>query len=82
MRTLPKERPDSPDDKGGDWQSRHDWTLNGQEMAEGSDGSGNELDGMELGGERNESWREVKMGKARQNARKWGRKEGAQCRKK
>ena len=36
-----------------------------EEMAEGSDGSGNELE-MELGGGRSESCSEVKMGKARQ----------------
>lgn len=64
MRTLPKEKPESSDDKGGDWQSRHDWTVNGQDVADGGDRSGNEL-GIELGGGRNESWRQVKMGKAR-----------------
>lgn len=68
-RTLPKERPDSTDDKGRDWRNRHDRTLNGQEMAEGSDGSGNEL-GTELGGGRNESWIEVKMGKKARRERK------------
>ena len=44
-----RERPSSRNRSG--WHGR---TVNGQEMAEGSDGSGNEL-GMELGGGRSES---------------------------
>jgi len=38
-------------------------------MAEGSDGSGNEL-GMEQGGGRSESWSKVKTGNVNENARK------------
>lgn len=48
-------------------------TVNGQEMAEGSDGSGSEL-GMELSGGRIESWSEVKGGKARRKRKKLGEK--------
>ena len=47
--------------------------MNGQEMAEGSDGSGNYL-GMEQGGGRSESWSEVKIGKAKQKCKKVGQK--------
>ena len=56
-----------------DWQSRHDQTVNGQQMADGSDGSGNEL-GMEQDGRRSESWSEVKMGKARRKRKKVGQR--------
>ncbi|XP_059186385.1 uncharacterized protein LOC131969355 [Centropristis striata] len=45
----------------GGWQNR---IVNGQEMAEGSDGSGSELE-MEYGGGRDEGWNVVKGGKAK-----------------
>ena len=57
--------------KEGGWHGR---TVNGQEMAEGSDGSGNEL-GMELGGGRSESWSKVNTGNVKRKRKKLVQKE-------
>ncbi|KAL0194539.1 hypothetical protein M9458_008111, partial [Cirrhinus mrigala] len=41
----------------------NNWTVNGQEYAEGSDESGNELGEMEVGGESYEKWDMVRNNK-------------------